>query len=209
MSLGDDVERLKLVGKTHKEVAKELNCCESTVAYWVRKRAIGRVSKPRKSNHFDKKTLEEAVSRVRCWSDLCTELGRGRTSALHIALREQVDDYGIDVSHFIYADPRTSPATRRVQGGRTLEQMLTSRTTKSDDLRRRLISDGLKKSECELCHLSVWMGRPIPLELDHINGDHFDNRLENIRILCPNCHSQTPHHRVPFRLRKKLETIND
>jgi len=58
-------------------------------------------------------------------------------------------------------------------------------------LRVRLINAGLKQRECEMCGRSKWNGEPIPLELDHINGDHTDNRLENLRILCPNCHAIT------------------
>jgi hypothetical protein len=56
--------------------------------------------------------------------------------------------------------------------------------------------EGIKKEECEMCGWakSSLDGR-IPLELDHINGDHHDNRLINLRILCPNCHSLQPTHR--------------
>lgn len=50
---------------------------------------------------------------------------------------------------------------------------------------------GLKESRRELWGLSEWQGKPLPLQLDHVNGDHIDNRLENLRILCANCHSQT------------------
>ena len=45
------------------------------------------------------------------------------------------------------------------------------------------------------CHLASWNGRPIPLELDHVNGRRTDNRLDNLRILCPNCHAQTDTYR--------------
>lgn len=64
----------------------------------------------------------------------------------------------------------------------------------SDRLRERLISSGLKKNCCETPNcptVDTWMGKPITLHLDHINGDKKDCRLENLRILCPNCHSQT------------------
>ena len=56
-------------------------------------------------------------------------------------------------------------------------------------LRRKLIKNGFKDERCECCGLTEWMGKKIPLELHHINGNHNDNRLENLQILCSNCHS--------------------
>lgn len=63
-------------------------------------------------------------------------------------------------------------------------------------LKAKLFAKGLKKPECELCGwAAVAPDGRIPLELDHINGKRRDNRLENLRILCPNCHSLQPTHR--------------
>jgi len=60
-------------------------------------------------------------------------------------------------------------------------------------VKHRLITHIGRKEECEWCNLTtVWNGKPIVLHLDHINGINTDNRLENLRFLCPNCHSQTP-----------------
>jgi hypothetical protein len=50
-------------------------------------------------------------------------------------------------------------------------------------------------AECENCHLSLWQGQSIPLEIHHINGVNTDNRIENLRLLCPNCHALTDHYR--------------
>ncbi len=65
----------------------------------------------------------------------------------------------------------------------------------SHNIRKRLIKEGWKGARCEVCKLEEWMGASISLELDHINGDRFDNRIENLRILCPNCHAQTDTYR--------------
>lgn len=65
----------------------------------------------------------------------------------------------------------------------------------SNKLRIRLIKEGIKKAKCENCKNYEWMGYPISLELDHVNGDNKDHRIENLRILCPNCHAQTDTYR--------------
>lgn len=58
-------------------------------------------------------------------------------------------------------------------------------------LKKRLLAEGLLEERCAECGISEWNGRPLSLHLDHINGDRRDQRLENLRFLCPNCHSQT------------------
>lgn len=78
-----------------------------------------------------------------------------------------------------------------------LDQVLViGRRCQSHSLKKRLFIAGLKDRKCELCG---WAEKSIdgriPVELDHINGDHSDNRIENLRILCPNCHSLQPTHR--------------
>ena len=64
----------------------------------------------------------------------------------------------------------------------------------SHKLKLKLLRDGLKERRCEGCRLEQWRGEMIPIELHHVNGDRFDNRIHNLRLLCPNCHALTDNH---------------
>jgi 5-methylcytosine-specific restriction endonuclease McrA len=76
--------------------------------------------------------------------------------------------------------------------GRPFDDLLTiERRTQRTHLKMRLLRAGLLRAECFECGLTEWRGRPLSLELDHVNGTKLDTRLENLRLLCPNCHSQT------------------
>ena len=77
----------------------------------------------------------------------------------------------------------------------SLEQILAEQSTFKDltRLKRRLIKEGLLELRCYKCNNSGnWMGEPLTLQLEHKNGNNKDHRLENLELLCPNCHSQTP-----------------
>lgn len=63
---------------------------------------------------------------------------------------------------------------------------------KSHNIRLKLLREGVKQHQCERCGLTDWLGKPIPLELDHIDGNHSNNALSNLQVLCCNCHAQTP-----------------
>lgn len=72
---------------------------------------------------------------------------------------------------------------------KTAFEYIKSTCVKAPILRSKLIRDGIKKEQCEICGISVWQGVKLPLELHHKDGNHFNNDLDNLQILCPNCHS--------------------
>ena len=65
----------------------------------------------------------------------------------------------------------------------------------SNKLRRKLLREGLKEAKCECCGNDQWNGVPIPLEVHHKDGNKTNNELDNLQILCPNCHALTPTYR--------------
>lgn len=103
-------------------------------------------------------------------------------------IKEKIIELNLDITHFNKYS-KASLAKRN----RPLEEILVenSNYTNNSSLKKRLLEEGLLKYECYECHISEWNGKPLSLQLDHINGNNSDNRLENLRFLCPNCHSQT------------------
>ena len=72
---------------------------------------------------------------------------------------------------------------------KTAEEYAKGENVKSHILKLKLIKDGIKEEKCEFCGLTEWQGVKIPLELHHKDGDHFNNEISNLQILCPNCHA--------------------
>lgn len=84
----------------------------------------------------------------------------------------------------------------KINKSKPIEEYLKKDThISSYHLKNKLFKAGIFNKECSICENTLWMEKPIPLELDHINGDHYDNRIENLRILCANCHAQTKNYR--------------
>ena len=68
-----------------------------------------------------------------------------------------------------------------------------------------MVEEGIKERKCESCGLTEWKGEEIPLELHHIDGNHFNNDLDNLQLLCPNCHSFTDNFRGKRNKKNKTE----
>jgi hypothetical protein len=104
------------------------------------------------------------------------------------SFRECKATFGFHAAAWMKAVRRGEVKPRPV--GKPLEELL--RTGKSRyNIKHRLIRAGLLENRCEQCGLTEWQGKPLTAHIDHINGIKSDHRLENLRMLCPNCHSQT------------------
>ena len=101
-------------------------------------------------------------------------------------LKKRIQELQCPTDHF---SMKNNPNCRRYE----LTEILVEHSTYANisRLKQRLIHEGLLEYKCAICGISEWNGAPLSLQLDHINGINDDHRLENLRFLCPNCHSQT------------------
>ena len=139
--------------------------------------------------------LEQAVRRADSWAQAARLLGLGESAWAQRRVKRLAQDAGLDASHFL---GRAAMRGHRAGGITPVpldEVLVAGRPTKTSSLRKRLLACGLLLHECSSCERADWEGAPIPLELDHVNGDRSDNRLDNLRLLCPNCHAQTDTYR--------------
>lgn len=111
-------------------------------------------------------------------------MSHGRSSV--DIIKRRCEQLNISTEHF----KQTSNGVKKIP----LEDILIENSTykNTSRLKERLIKENYLEYKCAICgNVGIWQDKPLTLQLDHINGNHQDNRLENLRLLCPNCHTQT------------------
>lgn len=104
-------------------------------------------------------------------------------------VKDRIAKLNINVEHF---SKYSKVSSNRVKYDSISDILIENSTyTNNTSLKKKLVNEGLLIYECKICRLTSWLEKPISLQLDHVNGINSDNRLENLRLLCPNCHSQT------------------
>jgi hypothetical protein len=149
--------------------------------------------------------LRAAVAESKSVAQVIRKLGLIPAGGNYNQVGRRLDALKLDTAHFTGKRWNLGGNFVSIPALPLEELLVANRPTQSHKLKLRLFRAGLKKPACELCG---WAERAldgrIPVELDHANGDKNDNRLENLRILCPNCHALQPTHRgLNQKLRKK------
>ncbi|HET9121108.1 MAG TPA: HNH endonuclease [Solirubrobacterales bacterium] len=163
------VRLLLSLGLSQNQISDRLGVGKSTVAYHLRR--LDRPADDRFAQRYDwnaiRMAYEGGLSRKQCMEKFGFSADAWHKAVLRGAIV-----------------PR--PVAKPIE-----EYLVVGRRTSRTHLKARLIGEGLKPNRCEICGISDWLGNPLSLQLHHRNGDGTDNRIENLQLLCGNCHSQT------------------
>ena len=166
----DLVQELLAAGLSRAEAARQLDIGKATVSYHARR--LGEALDVRCARRYD-------------WAEVQRYYDAGHS------MRECRRRFGFASQSWHAAVGRGALKPR--PHAIPLEALLTAeRPRNRQHIKSRLLAAGVKRARCEECGLAHWRGGRLSMSLHHVNGDRHDNRLENLLLLCPNCHSQTP-----------------
>ena len=142
-------------------------------------------------NIISKEIAEQICKEVTTIADFCRKVGWQPRGDNYKIFHKYVKEYNLDTSHFTGKRVNLGNKLNGKNNLSNKEYFTNNKLRKSSDIIKRLLKFNLLEYKCSCCGLSEWRGEPISLHLHHINGNHFDNTLNNLTLLCPNCHSQT------------------
>jgi hypothetical protein len=164
------------------------------------------------NERYEIENLKRIVINSNCFADVLRNMGIRTAGGNFKTLKKYIDLYKIDISHF-------DPDKIRIEKLKNLSKkvkidlkliLVENNNYSRSDLKKRLYSEGLKSRICELCgQTEDWNGKKMSLILDHINGIYNDNRIENLRIVCPNCNSTLDTHCGKNNRKKNKKLLDD
>ena len=149
---------------------------------------------------YDKEQFTEFVKNSRCIRHLLQLMGRNLTGSNYTTVKAKVKLWNIDITHWGTPKQRMGHLKGKTHNWTyryPLSKILVENSTYSctSRIKKRMIEAGMLEEKCYKCGITHWLGIPVSLELEHINGVNTDHRRENLTLLCPNCHAQTETYR--------------
>ena len=153
----------------------------------------------KKWERFTRQEIEQFVKESFSYAELARKCGYGETSGSSIGqMHQMIDQYQLDISHF------TGQAWNR--NNFDYSRFTYGKKIKSSQAVDAIIA--LRGHKCEVCGVTEWMSNPIPLEVHHIDGQELNSELDNLLLICPNCHALTDNYRGR-NINKGVEKISD
>ena len=146
---------------------------------------------------YTKELLESVVVDSVSFSDVCRKLGKFPKGAMWSLVKSKIEKFNIDTSHFLGQSAQSGERQVGKCKKLTADEILVCdkpQRERASKLRRALLETGVPY-ECEKCKINKWLGVDLLLEVDHKNGDWSDCRKDNLRFMCPNCHSQATYNK--------------
>lgn len=176
-------------GYTIQEISQKVGKSHTAVRYWLDKYGLktkGATTLISVLDNISEDVLRTIVKRSNSRSDVLRELfpAKALRGYMYERLDNKLNEFSIATDHFAPYSARTNKVEKKA--------VLVDNCTAPKSVARRIIRATIDMTRCVICGLEdTWNGAPLVLQIDHINGRSNDNRIENLRALCPNCHSQT------------------
>lgn len=143
------------------------------------------------STTYSLEELKTAIKENATMAATIRKLNLSVTTTNYRTIGKYIKNNNIDISHWL-GHSFSKGKSYVTKNSLTLKEILVENSNFSRGrMKKILLKEGLLKNICYICEINEWMGKKLVLHIDHINGINNDNRLENLRLLCPNCHSQT------------------
>lgn len=139
----------------------------------------------------------EAVKNSFSYAEVIRQIGLKPAGSNYDTVKRKIAELNLDVSHMTGQGWNQGDRYKIIKPAQPIDEILIKNSTfiNTNHLRQRLLKEGIKKHQCECCNLTEWQGMPIALELHHKNAIKDDLRIENLELLCPNCHAFTDNYR--------------
>jgi len=176
-------------GLNGREIAETLGYSISYIQHLMSRLNLKCISKDK----YKKDKIEKAVKDSLCFKDVCRNLDISHQGGAYIKLKILIKKYNIDCSHFLGSSAYSGKRRKNYQPAKNVLHDKHEFRVSSEQLRSQMLANGFEYICVECGQQPVWNNKPLTLHIDHINGNNCDNRKENLRFLCPHCHSQTPN----------------
>lgn len=141
---------------------------------------------------YTKEQLENACLKAKSYRTVLNQLGLKEAGGNYATIKKKIEEFQIDISHFTGRGWNAGLKFKPNPAIPLCDILISDSNYQSSKLRKRLLKEGYFDHKCYNCNLTEWMGSPITLELEHIDGNHSNNSIDNLTLLCPNCHALTP-----------------